>query len=250
MVRERGAAGVIPRWEAVVLDEAHNIERVALSYFSLSVSPFRIDELTRDLLREMASERIVNRPIERAVMSVTGESVGFFNAVGGRAADGKTRIGAGFFSADDGQRAERLAAQLSLLGETIRSSAIDHEPLLAAARRAEEIADSLRFIVTMPDREYVYWSEARGGDIVFCAAPIDISKELGQKLHKKVDTIIFTSATLTVMGGLRLLYRERRDRVGRRGNYRARRIRHEKATRSSLSRPTFRLVTARIITGR
>jgi ATP-dependent DNA helicase DinG len=200
MVRERGVAGVIPRWEAVVLDEAHNIERVALSYFSLSVSPFRIGELTRDLLREMASERIINRQVERAVTAVTEASVGFFNAVGGRAADGKARIAADYFTSDDRERAQRLTARLSLLGETIRSSALDHEPVLAAARRAGEIADSLQFIVTMPDRDYVYWSEVRGGDIIFCAAPIDISKELEKKLHKKVETIIFTSATLTVMG--------------------------------------------------
>jgi ATP-dependent DNA helicase DinG len=200
LVKEKGAAGVIPRTDAVVLDEAHNIEKVARTYFSLSVSPFRIDELTRDLLREMASERIVNRPIERAVTAVVEASVGFFAAVSGRPADGKARIGAGFFSGDDGKRAERLAAGLSLLAESIRSAGVDHEPILATARRAEEIADGLRFIVTMPDRGYVYWTEVRAGDVTLCAAPIDISTELGQKLRKRAESIIFTSATLTVMG--------------------------------------------------
>ncbi len=200
MMRERGATGVIPDREAVVLDEAHNIERVAVDYFSLSVSPFRIDVLTRDLLSEMALERITERRIERAVMAVTEGSAGFFNAVGGRVADGKARITADFFNRDDRERALGVAARLSLLADAIRSAGVDHEPILAAAHRAQEIADNLQFIVTMPDRQYVYWSQTRGGDVAFYAAPIDIAKELGQRLHKKVETIIFTSATLSVMG--------------------------------------------------
>jgi ATP-dependent DNA helicase DinG len=200
MMREMGAAGVIPGWEAVVLDEAHNIERIAAEYFSLSISPFRIDVLTRDVLSEMALERITERSIERAVLAVTAGSLGFFNAVGGRVAEGKARISTDFFNRDDRELALGLASRLSLLADAIRVSSVDHEPILAAARRAQEIADNLRFIVTMPDRQYVYWSQTRGGDVAFYAAPIDIAKELQQKLHKKVETIIFTSATLSVMG--------------------------------------------------
>ncbi len=203
MVRERGVTGVIPRWEAVVLDEAHNIEKVALDYFSLSVSPFRIDVLTRDLLHEMTAERVTDRRIERAVLAVTEGSVGFFNAVGFRTAEGKARIGPEFFSPEDRERALGLAARLSLLAEAVRSSGVQHEPILAAAYRAQEIADNLQFIVTMPDRQYVYWSQmsqARGGDVFFCATPIDIAKELQQRFFKKVETVILTSATLSVMG--------------------------------------------------
>lgn len=200
MVREYGGTGVIPDREAVVLDEAHNIEKIAVDYFSLAVSPFRIDDLTRDLLHEMSLERVVDRRIERAIMAVTEGSVGFFNTIAGRAADGKTRIGPDFFSADNRDRAMGLAARLSLLADAVRGSAVDHEPIAVAAHRAEEIADNLRFVVTMPDRQYVYWHETRGGDVALCAAPIDIAGELRQRLHKKVESIIFTSATLSVMG--------------------------------------------------
>ena len=112
----------------------------------------------------------------------------------------KARIDADFFNRDDRERALGLAARLSLLADAVRSTAVDHEPILAAAHRAQEIAENLQFIVTMPDHQYVYWSQARGGDVAFFAAPIDIAKELQQRLHKKVQTIIFTSATLSVMG--------------------------------------------------
>ena len=200
MVRERGPAGVIPRWEAVVLDEAHNIEKVALDYFSLSVSPFRIDDLTRDLLHEMTLEKITDRRIEQAALAVTGASIGFFNAVGSRAAEGKARIVGGFFSDQDRERALGLSARLSLLAEAVRASGIEHEPILTAAHRAQEIGENLQFIVTMPDRQYVYWTQRRAGDVFLCATPIDIAAELRQRLFKKVETIIFTSATLSVMG--------------------------------------------------
>ncbi len=200
MMRDRGAAGVIPGWEAAVLDEAHNIEKVARDYLSLSVSPFRIDTLTRDLLSEMTLEKVTDRTIERAVMAVTEGSVRFFNALGGRVADGRARIDRGFFSPDDRERAMALSQRLSLLADAVRTAAVEHEALLAAGHRAKEIAEDLEFVVTMPDRQYVYWSQTRSGDVAFCAAPIDISGDLQQRLHKKVRTVIFTSATLSVMG--------------------------------------------------
>ena len=41
-------AGILPEAAAVVFDEAHELEEVASSYFGLSVSNIRFEELARD----------------------------------------------------------------------------------------------------------------------------------------------------------------------------------------------------------
>src|SRR5204863_509815 len=43
-----GAGGVLPEFSAVIFDEAHELEDVAGSYFGVSVSNLRFDELARD----------------------------------------------------------------------------------------------------------------------------------------------------------------------------------------------------------
>src|SRR6202044_3945410 len=42
-------AGVLPEAAAVIFDEAHELEEVASSYFGLSVSNLRFEELARDI---------------------------------------------------------------------------------------------------------------------------------------------------------------------------------------------------------
>jgi ATP-dependent DNA helicase DinG len=205
MVRDRAAQGVIPRYEAVILDEAHNIERVCLSYFSLSVSPHRVNALVRDLAREMALSGIRDRAIDRAALAVSESSADFFAGLGPRVAEGKARIGTDFYRDRDQKRAAILSDRLAILADRIRGGGADQEEILSAGRRAQEIRDDLEFLLTMPDRGYVFWRETRGPDLLLCATPIDIRPDLERTLYQKVDTIVFVSATLSVMGGFDFL---------------------------------------------
>lgn len=52
-VRESGYGEVIPRYEAVIFDEAHHLEDVATSYLGSSISDYRILDLTHDAEREV-----------------------------------------------------------------------------------------------------------------------------------------------------------------------------------------------------
>ena len=93
----------------------------------------------------------------------------------------------------------------------------------------------------MPDRQYVYWSQvsqARGGDVFFCATPIDIAKELQQRFFKKVETVILTSATLSVMGSFDFFTESVGIGSDVEGNHCAGRIRYQATMRSCLSPPT------------
>jgi len=52
-LRQKGYGEVLPRYEAVIFDEAHQLEEVATQYFGMMVSNYRLEELTRDMQREM-----------------------------------------------------------------------------------------------------------------------------------------------------------------------------------------------------
>ena len=50
-------AGILPEAAAVIFDEAHELEEVASSYFGLSVSNIRFEELARDTERCCAARK-------------------------------------------------------------------------------------------------------------------------------------------------------------------------------------------------
>ncbi|TBV79891.1 MAG: ATP-dependent DNA helicase [Desulfobulbaceae bacterium] len=56
-VRRFGHAEVLPRYEAVIFDEAHHLENIATRYFGLSFSHYQVIDLVRDL-EAMAEERL------------------------------------------------------------------------------------------------------------------------------------------------------------------------------------------------
>ncbi len=206
-VKERGGVGVIPRYEAAVLDEAHNLEDVATSYFGVTVSPFRVDEVIRDLFREAGYEKIEHKRLFDAARKLGEVSDNFFGRilekVSGRG-DTRTRIREGFFTSDDKKRAAALKDRLLILRDRVKDLDTDIESILSVARRCDEIRDDIDFIVNTSDRssgDYVFWCEAKGRGVFLSATTIDVAGELERSLYKKVYTLIFTSATITVSGG-------------------------------------------------
>ena len=50
-LKESSFGEVIPRYDAVIFDEAHHLEEVATQHFGMGVSNYRVEELTRDTAR-------------------------------------------------------------------------------------------------------------------------------------------------------------------------------------------------------
>jgi ATP-dependent DNA helicase DinG len=95
---------------------------------------------------------------------------------------------------DQGRLDEALEALRAALDEA-------PSPLLAQiARRAGELRVELQAVTAMRERSRVYFAEARGRGVFLRAAPIDVAEELAQRLYRRVDTVVFTSATLAAQG--------------------------------------------------
>jgi ATP-dependent DNA helicase DinG len=80
--------------------------------------------------------------------------------------------------------------------------------LAGIARRAAELRVELGAVTAMRERSRVYFAEARGRGVFLRAVPVDVAEELVERLYRRVDTAVFTSATLAAGGRLDYFRRE------------------------------------------
>jgi ATP-dependent DNA helicase DinG len=221
-------AGILPEAAAVVFDEAHELEDVASSYFGLSVSNLRFEELARDtdaLLRgKEGTEKLpaaTQQLRERARLFFAGLPM---SGDGRQPFTGREEFletsGDLYLSVRASLR--RLEAEMDALEE------IDEAPGLR--KRVTRLRTELEFLLESNASNMVYWMERRmsgGGDnaaggargggfraqartTFLQATPIDVSELLAERVFETIPTVILTSATLTVQGG----FEHMRKRLG------------------------------------
>ena len=230
MRTSRAGVEVLPDYEAVIFDEAHAIEDVATEYFGLQVSSWRVEELGRDAQRAVADRPDLASMMKDMTHELHRAGERFFGGVGRALRDGAVpRLRAGrpahpVLAADEKEgrtrrrgeeedvRAPLTEGVLSPLQrdqsrldealEALRAALAEapSPPLAQIARRAGELRVELQAVTAMRERSRVYFAEARGRGVFLRAAPIDVAEELAQRLYRRVDTVIFTSATLAAQG--------------------------------------------------
>jgi ATP-dependent DNA helicase DinG len=210
-------AGILPEAAAVVFDEAHELEDVASSYFGLSVSNIRFEELARDtdvLLR--GKEGAGSLPVltqqlrDRARMFFAGLPL---------AGDGRQPfIGREEFLETEGDLYMAVRATLQRLEAEMGGMKADEAPGLR--KRVARLRTELEFLLESSASNMVFWMERRisaGGSSERSAArgafraqsrttflqatPIDVSELLFELVFDQIPTVVLTSATLTVQGG-------------------------------------------------
>jgi ATP-dependent DNA helicase DinG len=222
-------AGILPEAAAVVFDEAHELEEVASSYFGLSVSNIRFEELARDtdaLLR--GKEGAGNLP---AVTQQLRERARMFFAGLPIAGDGRQPFtGREEFLETSGELYLAVRTTLKRLETEMEAlKGIDEAPGLK--KRVARLRSELEFLLESDASNMVYWMERRisGGGMdrpstvgrpgafrpqsrttFLQATPIDVSELLSKLVFDQIPTVVLTSATLTVQGG----FEHMRKRLG------------------------------------
>lgn len=191
--------GVLPRYEVVIFDEAHALEDSATEYFGMKVSNYRVEELCADALRALPPEDARAGMLSAVALKVRGAAEALFSMaprVLGLGPEAQ-RLTKDSFSPLT-LRVEEVLEGLAGLGAI---TAAEEEPeLLGLSRRSGELCEELDFIRRAESSDHVYWAEARGRGVFLRAAPIDVARELRKRLYSGVDTVVFTSATLTAEG--------------------------------------------------
>ena len=220
-------AGILPEAAAVVFDEAHELEDVASSYFGLSVSNLRFEELARDtdvLLR--GKEGAQNMP---AVTQQLRDRARMFFAGLPMSGDGRQPFnGREEFLESSGELYLSVRATLRRMeAEMDQMKGVDEAPGLQ--KRVARLRTELEFLLESSANNMVYWMERRisGGastekstarsafrnqsrTTFLQATPIDVSELLHEQVFEQIPTVVLTSATLTVQGG----FEHMRKRLG------------------------------------
>jgi ATP-dependent DNA helicase DinG len=198
-------AGILPDAGIVIFDEAHELEDVAGSYFGISVSAARLEELCRDVEASLQRNRMYTASLSGAIKSLRERSGFFFSLLpegDGRFAFDSRRE----FLEENGDEFLGLRHSLVRLGAEIENLVSKPEEVFAFAHRAQELHVQLGFLMESEDKNTVFWIERRRGgrekmNISMQATPIDVGPILRECLWSKLETSVLTSATLAVGGG-------------------------------------------------
>jgi ATP-dependent DNA helicase DinG len=204
-------AGILPEVGAVIFDEAHELEDVAGSYFGVSVSNGRFEELCRDVEVSLQRNHMLSASMSGALKSVRERAPFFFALLpqgDGRFAFENRRE----FMEENGDEFLGLQQSLTRLGSELENLASKPEEVFNFGRRAQELQVQLAFLMESEDRNTVFWIERRRGGrdnsrVFLQATPIDVSPILKTCLFDKLECAVLTSATLAVGGSFEYMRR-------------------------------------------
>jgi ATP-dependent DNA helicase DinG len=209
-------ARVLPEHDAVIFDEAHQLEDVATEHFGARISTHGLAQLVRDAQQALARLPLwTGRHADDTIRAVERAGLGLFSHVRGallREAD-RVPLPEGLF--DHPERRDAWFQLDSALEELAREAEAETEPsdvveddqdagaraaLTGLARRARAMRDDLATIAEQRQRSHVYWGEARAGGTVLSASPIEVGELVRRHIVRAGPTPIFTSATLATSG--------------------------------------------------
>jgi len=219
-------AGVIPAYEALILDEAHEVEQVATGFFGRGVSTDRFVTLARDLLRTAQLERPPDDHLGRMAERLLETSAELFHVLAGELGGLSPNRGPSCDrglspnrgpSCDRGlspaQRvrldhpplADRAVQQHYFVLDAALEAVLIHLERLAGpgrdemsnlAQRTATLRDSLALFAATPQRGYIFWAESQRRGLSLHASPVEVGPILQRTLLAQSVPIVFTSATL------------------------------------------------------
>jgi ATP-dependent DNA helicase DinG len=192
---------ILPEYSAVVFDEAHEMEDVASDYFGRQISNYRFEELARDADQTLRLLHLAAPALLRRTQRIRERSRAFFETF--PAKDGRypfSRAEREAFLEQHREAYDTLATALKGFETECAAMVQKPEEVLRIARRSFEIRQELSFLFESNEKNFVYWYERRNKGVFLAATPIDVSQILREKLFEAFDTVVLTSATLTVGG--------------------------------------------------
>ena len=214
---------VLPRFDAVIFDEAQNIEESATSFLGLKISNsylyYFLDRLYHSRTRKGLLSRIEHDYVLhlRNQVGVVRKAVETFF----------TRIVEEYGRKD---RVLRLYKPIAIdnsiyfpmkeLHESLKNfegmvqSEEDRVEITSAANRCMEFNNAIPAFLNQHLDEYVYWLEItekkRFNRVVLQGVPVNAAEELQEQVFSKIDRVVLTSATLTTDKGFEFI----QERIG------------------------------------
>ena len=202
-IRQLGFGEIIPRYRAVIFDEAHLLEEIISDYFGISLSDRKIQELAQDLKEQSQSlSRAEQNNLEGISQKLANLSQSLFQSLRKElekeSSPEEKRVS---FSVD--KLPLELLHQAEELKEFFKRTSLLLEPrtdepeLYALALRAIKLRQDLDFLFRQDELDYVYYAQLRSKSTVLSASPLEVGPILEKILYPHLEALVFTSATLT-----------------------------------------------------
>ena len=196
-LKSEGVADLLPRADAVIFDEAHQLPDAAGRFFGVSVSSYNGRELARDTREEYTQEAGDDPQV--------GEAADLLER---RADEWRAAFGEGDWR---GTWAQALGAEAVVTATDNLRAGVDHlrnvlehhrergKGLNRCYERAGDLADRLDFLRKAEDSDYVFWAETRGKGAFVHATPLEVAGPFQEATGGAGNQgWVFTSATLAV----------------------------------------------------
>jgi ATP-dependent DNA helicase DinG len=197
-VKESGFGEVIPRYEAVVLDEAHGLEEAATQHFGFHLTRYRINRLARDIgihLQEATGPVQALTGLLQELPDAGSRLLSLFpKPESGRALLGRP-------SREVIEARDVLVDKLGSVAASLGALSEPTDELLACRERAATLKGEVLTVLNHePSGEYACWIEYRDARPILHASPVEVGKHLKRTLYQHVPAVAFTSATLSADG--------------------------------------------------
>ncbi len=196
-LRDNEYASILPDYQAVIFDEAHEIEDVAGQHFGIQISDYRFEELARDIHHAAFRGDFGSKDLDRALDAFRIRFSAFFELFAsyqGRSGFRDRKD----FAEKNSKEYSALLNSLEMLGTQLKQVSKQTDEIIPLQRRTAELDKETRFLIESDDQRFVHWVEKRSRATFLQATPIDVSELLQERLFEEVGTVVLTSATLAV----------------------------------------------------
>jgi len=193
--RRDGGQGILGSHDVVIFDEAHIVEDVATSFFSITVSSGKIDALLRDMKRSLASPVLSTR--ENTLIDQVRTTGNIFFSRIRTQTPGRYRLKESDFYHEIEDEYGGFDASLEAAALYMESVNDASDTVKNCRDRATGLRADLGQILSFKKGAYVHWAETRTRSVSLGASPIDISELMREHVFFQVPTVILTSATMS-----------------------------------------------------
>ncbi len=199
MVKKEGFGEIIPRFQAVVFDEAHTLEDIATTYFGKSLSTNQLMDLVNDVEKEIAGlPNQEKKKVRRHLEWIRAGAEHLWDLL--REGEEKSRLVEESLEGIEKGACLEIKKGLDFIHGKSGFTEEDSPALQSLGNRAHELRQSMDKILGSSDADWLRWYERRKKTVVLHASPLDISQSMKELLYEKAGTLIFTSATLSTHG--------------------------------------------------
>ncbi|MEX2606667.1 MAG: helicase C-terminal domain-containing protein, partial [Kiritimatiellia bacterium] len=212
---QAGGGGLLPEFDVAILDEAHQMEEAAGQALGIRLTPWSFIRWTRSLYHADSKKGLLSVLKQGNLAHEVGQVQQHVDRL-------FDQMQAWAFQRGDGKSCIRVREPLDVqtplprmllqFSQKLKEVELEVEnselraEVALARRRAGELATGLTSFLEQRDPTYVYWVEEdkRGANsrVVLCGSPINVGGVLRELLFDRLHSVIMTSATLSVGGGM------------------------------------------------